>query len=157
MNLLYKEEMVVEMQLAIKSDKSKFVECSYNFNHYLYELKRAQFGPIMEMCNIWVNKDLKSKFYLEKMEKLNKRKSVQGYEQKANLGAKFESCCYLNQKTIKLPFKCSICKCFYSSSSEVQNNINCEKCGVFTCFLCQLETSKKQRLKFFNQLKTKKN
>ena len=66
LNLLYKGEMVVEMQLAIKSEKSKFIECSYNFNHYLYELKRAQFGPIMEMCNIWINKDLKSKFYLEK-------------------------------------------------------------------------------------------
>ena len=64
MNLLYKGEMIVEIQLAIKSDKSKFIECSYNFNHYLYELKRAQFGPIMEMCSIWVNKDLKSKFYL---------------------------------------------------------------------------------------------
>ena len=76
MNLLFRGEMVVEMQLAIKSDKSKFIECSYNFNHYLYELRRAQFGPIMEMCNIWVNKDLKSKFYLEKVEKLNKRSTA---------------------------------------------------------------------------------
>ena len=82
MNLLYKNEMVVEMQLAIKSDKSKFIECSYNFNHYLYELKRAQFGPIMEMCNIWVNKDLKSKFYLEKLEKINRRVKPKNEEER---------------------------------------------------------------------------
>lgn len=72
-NLLYRDEIIVEIQLAIKSEKTKFIECSYNFNHYLYELKRAKFGPIMEMCNIWVSKDLKSKYYLEKTEKLNKR------------------------------------------------------------------------------------
>ena len=82
MNLLYRDEMVVEMQLAIKLDKSKFIECSYNFNHYLYELKRAKFGPIMEMCNIWVNKDLKSKFYLEKLEKINKRVKPKNEEEK---------------------------------------------------------------------------
>ena len=70
------------MQLAIKSDKSKFIECSYNFNHYLYELKRAQFGPIMEMCNIWINKDLKSKFYLEKSDSINKRKKIENSEEK---------------------------------------------------------------------------
>lgn len=48
------------MQLAIKSGNSKFIEKSYNFNHYLYELRRAPFGPIMEMCNVWINKDFKS-------------------------------------------------------------------------------------------------
>ena len=88
LNLLYKGEMVVEMQLAIKSEKSKFIECSYNFNHYLYELKRAQFGPIMEMCNIWVNKDLKSKFYLEKIEKLNKRIKLQDPDEKSKFEEK---------------------------------------------------------------------
>ena len=88
MNLLYKGEMVVEIQLAIKSDKSKFIECSYNFNHYLYEVKRAQFGPIMEMCNIWVNKDSKSKFYLEKIEKLNKRIKLQDPDEKSKFEEK---------------------------------------------------------------------
>jgi hypothetical protein len=29
------------MQLAIKDDKSKFIEYSGKFNHYLYELRRA--------------------------------------------------------------------------------------------------------------------
>lgn len=46
MNLLYKDTMIVEMQLAIKSDKSKFIENSNKFNHYFYEMKRSPFGPI---------------------------------------------------------------------------------------------------------------
>jgi hypothetical protein len=63
MNILYRNTMIVEMQLAIKQDKSKFIECSNKFNHYLYELKRAKFGAITEMCSIWMSQDLRSKFY----------------------------------------------------------------------------------------------
>lgn len=66
-NLLYREKVVVEMQLAIKSEKSKFITCSNNFNHYLYELKRAEFGPIVEMCSIWVSLDLRAEFYLNSL------------------------------------------------------------------------------------------
>lgn len=66
--------MIVEMQLAIKQEKSKFVEYSNKFNHYLYELKRAKFGPIMEMCSIWMSQDLRAKFYLDKLERISKRK-----------------------------------------------------------------------------------
>ena len=57
LNLLYNNEILVEMQLAIKADKSKFIENSNKFCHYLYELERAEFGPINEMCSIWVGKD----------------------------------------------------------------------------------------------------
>ena len=128
MNLLYRGEMVVEMQLAIKSDKSKFIECSYNFNHYLYELRRAQFGPIMEMCNIWVSKDLKSKFYLEKLEKLNVRDKAKVNASQKQYAAKLESCCVKNKRLIKLPFTCSLCNCFYTGTSVLENNIKCEKC-----------------------------
>jgi hypothetical protein len=62
MNILYKNKIIVEMQLAIKQDKSKFIESSNKFNHYLYELKRAKFGPIMEMCSIWMSQSLNAKF-----------------------------------------------------------------------------------------------
>lgn len=36
MNFLYKETIIVEMQLAIKSEKSKFIECTNKFGHYFY-------------------------------------------------------------------------------------------------------------------------
>ena len=56
-NLLYRNEIVVEMQLAVKSQKSKFIEHSDKFNHFIYELERAEFGPMMELCNIWMTTD----------------------------------------------------------------------------------------------------
>ena len=46
-NILYKKTIVIEIQLAIKSDKSKFIQHSKVFNHFLYELERSDFGPIM--------------------------------------------------------------------------------------------------------------
>jgi hypothetical protein len=52
--------MIVEMQLAIKTQKTKFSECANKFNHYFYEMKRAKFGPIMEMCSIWCSQDARA-------------------------------------------------------------------------------------------------
>lgn len=66
--------MLVEMQLGIVTARSKFIDFSNKFNHTLYELKRSQFGPIIELCNIWINDDVKSDFYIEKMKLLNIRK-----------------------------------------------------------------------------------
>ena len=73
MNILYKSKIIVEMQLAIKQDKSKFIESSNKFNHYLYELKRAKFGPIMEMCSIWMSQNLTAKFLSESIASLQLR------------------------------------------------------------------------------------
>ena len=73
MNILYKNKIIVEMQLAIKQDKSKFIESSNKFNHYLYELKRAKFGPIMEMCSIWMSQNLTAKFLGESIASLQLR------------------------------------------------------------------------------------
>ncbi len=63
MNIVYKNTMVVEMQLAVKQQKSKFIEHSNKFNHYFYELKRAKFGAIMEMCSMWMSQDSRASFY----------------------------------------------------------------------------------------------
>lgn len=62
------------MQLAIKQEKSKFIESSNKFNHYLYELKRAKFGPLMEMCSIWMNQSLSANFLNTKIDIINERK-----------------------------------------------------------------------------------
>ena len=61
------------MQLAINSDKSRFIECSDKFNHFIYELKRSMLSPISEMCNIWMNSDPRAAFYLAKAEELNSK------------------------------------------------------------------------------------
>lgn len=38
-------------------------------------MKRAQFGPIMEMCAIWSSQDARAEFYLDKAIKLNQKKN----------------------------------------------------------------------------------
>ena len=67
---------MIEMQLAIKASQTKFLDCSNHFNHYIYELKRSQFGPISELSSIWVNGDERGKFYLEKVEELGQQEEV---------------------------------------------------------------------------------
>ena len=68
---------MIEMQLAIKTGKSQFLDCSSHFNHYIYEMKRSQFGPLSELSNIWVNLDYRGNYYIEKMEELNQEKSLE--------------------------------------------------------------------------------
>jgi hypothetical protein len=60
---LFFEKMVCEIQLAVQTNTSKFIECSNNFNHFLYELERSYFGPITEMSNIWQSQDKRMKYY----------------------------------------------------------------------------------------------
>lgn len=45
-NILYRKSVLVEIQLAVSTNRSKFIDFSNKFNHVLYELKRAEFGPI---------------------------------------------------------------------------------------------------------------
>lgn len=45
-NFLYKNMILVEMQLAITTNRTKFIDFSNKYNHVLYELRRAEFGPI---------------------------------------------------------------------------------------------------------------
>ena len=51
---LFKLEVVCEIQLAIveasNNDKQKLMD---KFNHFLYELKRAEMGVLLELCAIW--------------------------------------------------------------------------------------------------------
>ena len=35
-NILYRNKIVIEMQLGIKTDKSRFIECSDKMNHFIY-------------------------------------------------------------------------------------------------------------------------
>ena len=55
------------MQLAIIAQKSKFLKFSDKFNHFIYELQRAKFGPIAELCKIYMVNDPKEQFYRNKI------------------------------------------------------------------------------------------
>ena len=60
---MYRNTMLIEMQLSIATQTSKFIEFSSKFGHYIYELQRASFGPIAELCNIWMVCDKRAEFY----------------------------------------------------------------------------------------------
>ena len=71
-NLLYHKKITIEVQLAINSEKSRFIEHSDKFNHFIYELERAEFGPVMELSKIWMVNDPRSEVYEEKINTLTK-------------------------------------------------------------------------------------
>ena len=72
MNVLFQKTYIVEIQLAINSDKSNFIKCSDSFNHFLYEVKRSQFGCFIEFCNIIKRCDPKMEYFEKKFAEFNK-------------------------------------------------------------------------------------
>jgi hypothetical protein len=63
-NILYKEKYLCEIQLAVKSTTSKFIQCSNMFSHYIYELGRSLFGPLTELSSAWMSLDPRATEYL---------------------------------------------------------------------------------------------
>lgn len=61
------------MQLSIDGDKSNFIQCSDKSNHFLYELERASFGAISEMCNVFLNTSPQSTILKKAFSENNKR------------------------------------------------------------------------------------
>lgn len=66
MNINFYGKAICEIQLAVKSNKSKFLASSTGMSHYLYEVQRSLFGPINEIGSIWRNLDLRASFYDKK-------------------------------------------------------------------------------------------
>lgn len=59
-NVLFKDKYLCEFQLAVNSVRSKFIECSNMFSHYIYELGRTMFGPLTELSSVWMSLDPRS-------------------------------------------------------------------------------------------------
>ena len=62
-NARFNGSILCEIQLAIKSHASDFIKKSNAFHHYIYELERSQFGPVTELCSIWMSLDNRAKVY----------------------------------------------------------------------------------------------
>lgn len=56
-------KILCEIQLAVTDDFEEKQKMYDAFNHYLYELKRSELGPIMESACIWTHLDQRSKLY----------------------------------------------------------------------------------------------
>ena len=118
------------MQLAVNSDKSKFIECSDKFNHFIYELKRSMLGPMNELCNIWMQSDPRATFYSTKADELNQRT-----EKKPHL-------CEGLKGQINFPFKCGLCREYYSNIVEIKKHQLCSVCDKNICTSCQFKGMK---------------
>ena len=64
---MYMKKMPVEIQLGIDSKRSRFIDCSDDFNHFIYELQRTPFGFFPELCSIWTSSDPRAEFYEKKI------------------------------------------------------------------------------------------
>ena len=62
-NVRFNETLLCEIQLSVNSKSSQFINHSNLFSHYLYELERSKFGPLTELCNIWISKDKRAEMY----------------------------------------------------------------------------------------------
>lgn len=59
------------MQLAIDEESSKFIKLSDKANHFIYELERATFGPMSQMCNVYTAIDPRYGFFVKKFESIS--------------------------------------------------------------------------------------
>ncbi len=57
-----------EVQIAVNTSQSEFMRCSNKINHFIYELERAQFGPLMEMCSVWRHCDKRADIFAKFIE-----------------------------------------------------------------------------------------
>ena len=46
-NAKFNNTINCEIQIAVNALNSDFMECSNKINHYIYELERSRFGPIL--------------------------------------------------------------------------------------------------------------
>lgn len=62
-NAQLRKGLVCEIQLAVISNIDKKQEQLDQFNHFLYELKRAKLGPISENAAIWSTLEQRAGYY----------------------------------------------------------------------------------------------
>ena len=96
-------------------------------------MSRADFGPISEMCGIWMNYDIRSDFYIKKLKKINKRKKVLNMIECAKKHMSKD-----NEK-IMLPFQCDSCEYFYPGGNFILPSIFCSTCKKNICLQCRIE------------------
>jgi hypothetical protein len=74
-NAKFNDLINCEVQIAVNASQSEFMRCSNKINHFIYELERAQFGPLMEMCSVWRHCDNKAENFGKLIENEEPRKA----------------------------------------------------------------------------------
>lgn len=130
------------MQLSIDEEASHFIKCSDKANHFIYELERSTFGPLLELCNVYYSVDPRANFFGKKFEEMNNqivpRKSIAFEDHicsdktKVKLSDEFKT---------SLPVWCSICDLFSFSLNIPDKHIRCKKCDFAICSRCNFMKS----------------
>ncbi len=76
-NAQYDGGLVWEIQLSVTSRVDKKQDLLDKYNHFLYELKRSQLGPISECVSIWSSLEQRS-IYFELLYLKKKAKGLKG-------------------------------------------------------------------------------
>ena len=130
-NLLYRNKIVIEVQLGIKNDKSKFIEYSNRFNHFIYELQRSAFDSITELCSIWMTCDPRADYFLDKLKSLSVNKAKrEGHK------------CQTQEMQTLLPFKCGNCQRYINHVVYLKKHRFCQFCQKKICLMCAIKNIK---------------
>lgn len=128
-NILFMKKILCEIQLAVTDQVEEKQKNFDAFNHYLYELKRSNLGPIMESSCIWTHLDQRSKQF----KKLNTSKD----QLARTLGFRKHPCPKKDMQAYKYAFVCSLCGRFFSSPIGIIENRKCGSClKYYECSHC---------------------
>jgi hypothetical protein len=136
MNVRFCGSIISEIQLAVNSNKSKFLKSSNGMSHYLYEIQRSLFGPINELGSIWRNLDLRASYFDKSV---SAGKSA-GSHRCETLRKAFE------MEVFEGPFICSTCSSTYSSSEMIIKHVKCSECSHWSCAHCQIKEMSASKL-----------
>ena len=154
-NVLFKEKYLCEVQLGVNASTSKWIKCSNKFNHYIYELGRSLFGPLTELCSVWMSQDPRADCYKAI---IKKEKRTPNYQSNACISEDQEH----HYSELRRPFICTNCGLAFSHANYIWYHKQClrEGCQHKICAYCRLDSEKEEDLKekvFENQQEELKN
>ena len=123
----------------INKSKSKFIQCSNSFSHYIYEMKRSLFGPVSELCSIWNNFEARAAEYDALISASNKEDIKPQQCTEPNTQHAFSK--------FDLPFQCSFCERLYYHNNYIIPNKKCNNCSKYQCVKCQISEMEEEELK----------
>ena len=142
-NINFMNKILCEIQLAVTDEIDKKQKMYDGFNHYLYELKRSNLGPIMQSACIWTHLDQRSKQY---------RYTFKSNLAVCNINLNYRKHLCNSEFMInnKYSFICSLCGIYHPAPKGLISSKKCVYCGkYFECRNCIENRMSADELKSF--------
>jgi hypothetical protein len=117
-------KILCEIQLAVTDEIDQKQKMYDSFNHYLYELKRSNLGPVMESACIWTHLDQRSKLF----KNIKHKPALQSIIQ---LNYRKHECSLEAMEKHPFSFVCSLCGVFYPSPKGLISSQKCSACNKY--------------------------